>query len=55
MRLIEQAPALLSALRAARLELWRLLDAKGIHPKDIREWPEIKLADATIEMAEGRA
>jgi hypothetical protein len=50
-RLIAAAPDLLEALRSARLELWRLLDAKGITPKDASEWPEIACADAAIKKA----
>ena len=52
-RLIAAAPDLLEALQAARSELWRLLDAKGIHPKDIRQWPEALKADAAIAKATG--
>lgn len=39
---------LLTALRQARSEIWRLLDAKGIDPKQARVWPEIVLADEAI-------
>lgn len=49
--LIASAPALLATLRAARTELWRLLDAKGISPIDINGWPEIMLADSAISRA----
>ena len=52
-RLIAAAPELLDALQAAKLELWRLLDSKGIEPKAIREWPEIKQSEAAIAKATG--
>ena len=52
-RLIAAAPELLSALVAARAEIWRLLDAKGVEPKQAREWPEIVSAEAAIAKATG--
>lgn len=47
--------ALLEALRACRSEIWRLLDVKGIHPKDARQWPEIVAADKAIAAAIAQA
>jgi hypothetical protein len=52
-RLIAAAPELLEELKKARAEIWRLLDAKGIEPKQAREWPEIVSADAAIAKATG--
>lgn len=49
--LIAAAPELLDALVAARSELWRLLDARGIEPKQAREWPEIVRAEEAIAKA----
>lgn len=49
----DAAPDLLEALHTCRSELWRLLDAKGVSPKDIRSWPEIVSADAAIAKATG--
>ena len=51
--LIAAAPDLLRELKAARSELWRLLDAKGISPEEARNWPEIVSADAAILKATG--
>jgi hypothetical protein len=50
-RLIIAAPELLQAVVAARAEIWRLLDVKGIPPKDARGWPEIVLCEAAIRKA----
>lgn len=50
-RLIAAAPDLLYALVAARSELWRLLDLRGIEPKQAREWPEIVRAEEAIAKA----
>lgn len=49
--LIAAAPDLLQALVAARAEIWRLLDAKGVEPKQAREWPEIVAAENAIAKA----
>ena len=47
------APELLKELKKSRAEIWRLLDAKAIAPKQAREWPEIVSADAAIAKATG--
>lgn len=52
-RLIASAPELLEALVAARSEIWRLLDAKGVEPKQARQWPEIVAAEFAIAKALG--
>jgi hypothetical protein len=54
-RLIAAAPDMLDALRRARSEIWRLLDVRGIEPKQASEWPEIVCADAAIRKATGEA
>ena len=54
-QLVSAAPDLLEALRQARAEIWRLLDAKGIDPKQARNWPEIVEADAAIAKATGKS
>lgn len=43
--------ALVAALEAARSELWRLLDVKGVEPQEIRRWPEIVSCDAALALA----
>ncbi len=43
---------LAEVLAAAKLELKRLLDTKGIYGKDASEWPEVILIGKAIEEAE---
>jgi hypothetical protein len=39
---------LVAVLEMARSEIWTLLDAKGVAPKDAILWPEIVTCDAAI-------
>jgi len=43
------------ALSLARSEIWRLLDVKGVHPKQASEWPEIVLLDAALAAIDAEA
>lgn len=39
--IVDAAAKLDACAMAAGLELWRLLDVKGVPPKEARNWPEI--------------